>query len=148
MSSKNFREILLVFLLSRVAIFAILLCCAQAQVVSLVAYGGHNFDVFWQPFTSQGFEQLKNIFSAADARWYLNIAKVGYQANAETLGPKNWVFFPLFPLLVRVTTFVTGSYLASALLISNFAFFVSLCLLTKLLELRGSSEAESQCALS
>ncbi|RMD73739.1 MAG: hypothetical protein D6820_18020 [Lentisphaerae bacterium] len=42
-----------------------------------------------------------------DARLYRDIAQHGYRAEASPTGPPTVVFFPLFPLLLRVTAWVT-----------------------------------------
>ena len=46
-----------------------------------------------------------------DCHWYLSIAESGYDLAPHLvrgLWQANWAFFPLFPLLVRLTTVLTG----------------------------------------
>ncbi|MGN6871165.1 MAG: mannosyltransferase family protein [Solirubrobacteraceae bacterium] len=74
-----------------------------------------------------------NVLAAPAVRWdsihYLDIAQHGYTSAAST------VFYPLYPLLVRVLGTVLGSDPAAGVLISLAAFAVALVLLHRLTEL-------------
>jgi len=63
----------------------------------------------------------QNVFTAwerFDALWFLRIADSGYR-----LGDGSAAFFPLYPLVTRVLSFVMGGHpLAAATLVSNVAF--------------------------
>jgi len=63
----------------------------------------------------------QNVFTAwerFDALWFLRIADGGYR-----LGDGSAAFFPLYPLVTRVLSFVMGGHpLAAATLVSNVAF--------------------------
>lgn len=100
---------------------------------------------------------LHQVFISADAGWYLEIARRGYdrgrydQAGDDPVGQeakernegkvKNWVFFPLYPQLIY---FLSSSFpisrLAAAMLISNLSFLGCLVLLSYYLQMRGYSE--------
>ncbi len=71
---------------------------------------------------------LGNLFTATerqDALWFLRIASEGYRADDLSAA-----FFPLYPMAVRVLAWLPGvGTLASALLVSNAAFFGSLVVL-------------------
>ncbi len=54
-----------------------------------------------------------------DAWWYLNVAERGYWF--DPYGQSNVAFFPLFPLLVRAVSAVTGHRVIAALLVANVA---------------------------
>ncbi|MGH2861966.1 MAG: mannosyltransferase family protein [Solirubrobacteraceae bacterium] len=73
---------------------------------------------------------LGNVLASAGVRWdsvhYLTIAEHGYNTASNT------VFFPLYPLLIKVVTWVTSSYVISGLLVSVGSFAVSLLLLHRL----------------
>jgi hypothetical protein len=73
---------------------------------------------------------LGNVLAAAGVRWdsvhYLAIAAHGYNT------PSNTVFFPLYPALIKVFSWLTGSYVIAGELISTVAFAVSLLLLHRL----------------
>ncbi len=54
-----------------------------------------------------------------DSGWYMNIAQNGYSSSTVA-------FFPLYPILIRALTRITGSTSISGLLIANLSFFVAL----------------------
>lgn len=54
---------------------------------------------------------------AGDAPHYLRIAAVGYEAAGENAN--NVVFYPLYPLLIRLLTLTGLSAMAAALTVSN-----------------------------
>lgn len=67
---------------------------------------------------------LKNIIPDGlmrwDSGWYISIASHGYFQKQAT------AFFPLFPLMIRLTSLVTGNLYTSGLYVSNLFFLVSL----------------------
>jgi hypothetical protein len=69
-----------------------------------------------------------------DSGWYLNIATHGYsdQPQFEQV-QMNVVFFPLYPLSIRVVNLITHNSFLSGILISNSAFAVELMLLYRLI---------------
>lgn len=64
-----------------------------------------------------------------DGGHYLGIAKAGYSQNFQ------YAFFPLYPLTIKVLTYITGNFLLSAILISIVASFFGLNILYKLVAL-------------
>src|SRR5579884_2321365 len=67
-----------------------------------------------------------------DTKWYVEIAQRGY-GWTKSAGTGPAAFFPLYPLLIKVTVLVTHrSYLVASLLVSNAAFFLALLYLWKL----------------
>src|SRR3990167_4301129 len=68
-------------------------------------------------------------FGNFDGVHYLRIAQDGYAYQFTQ------AFFPLYPILIRIVSFITfGNLLIAALLISNSAFFVGLVLFYKLIQ--------------
>ena len=61
---------------------------------------------------------LENLYAHIDTKHYLEIAEKWYVNDSTDLG-YNIVFLPLYPMLIKIITFITGNYLVSALLISN-----------------------------
>jgi hypothetical protein len=53
-----------------------------------------------------------------DAGWFLRIAEQGYDFHSAP-------FFPLFPLLIRLVTFITQNGPAAGFLVSNIALFIA-----------------------
>lgn len=77
-------------------------------------------DMFWQRLTEPG-----------DATRYLDIAENGYVTEGEN--QINLVFYPLYPLLVRVLSFLTGSLPAAGIVVSQVCYAVSSVLLYELI---------------
>ncbi len=68
-----------------------------------------------------------------DSEWYFKIATDGYSYNGDPSIPQNVVFYPLYPLLSRAVSIISGGSIADALLIvSNLAGLGAVILLFKL----------------
>lgn len=68
----------------------------------------------------------------ADANWYVTIAANGYERRAfENTTHHNWAFFPLYPLLLRAASWVTGEFTLTGMFISHLFFFFALLFLHK-----------------
>lgn len=71
-----------------------------------------------------------NLLAASADRWdaihYLHIAEHGYTGKATT------VFYPLYPLLIRLLSPVTGSYVIAGAAISLLSFVIAMVLLHRL----------------
>jgi Mannosyltransferase (PIG-V) len=86
-----------------------------------------------------------NVLAAPVVRWdsihYLNIAGHGYASRAST------VFYPLYPLLMRIVGFVLGSDAVAGVLISLVAATVALLLLHRLTALEFGPRAADATVL-
>lgn len=105
--------------------------------------GWINFD---PSRVSSRLGHLGNFLGASSVRWdslwYLAIANHGYSSKASA------GFFPVYPLLMRGLSYVTGSTLVAGVVISWVAFAVSLVLLHRLTELElGRSAADTAVLL-
>ena len=80
-------------------------------------------------------EQLLDLGYTWDVQHYLKIAEYGY--GALTVDGRNLqiVFFPLYPLLIKLFSFVFQDYILSALVVSNLAYAVAAYFLYKLVKL-------------
>lgn len=67
-----------------------------------------------------------SIFELYDSIHYINMAKSGYTESSL------YAFFPLFPMLIKIVSFIIPSYQISGALISNIASFLSLILINDL----------------
>ena len=66
-------------------------------------------------------------------RWYVGLAKHGYQSVAGPDGQANWAFFPAYPALAAGISSVTGlSVFEAMLVISNLSFLAAMGLLHRL----------------
>ncbi len=79
---------------------------------------------------SESFGRVGNLLAAAAVRWdgvwYLKIAHGGYRSLAATR------FFPLYPALIHVVSWLTGSEVIAGVLVSLAAGFGALVLLHRL----------------
>lgn len=117
------RTSLLVFVAVRVGLFVLsvagvgIVPLPPGQPTSVPGWPAHPIEAGWG-----------NLFTATerqDALWFLRIAAEGYRA-----GDLSAAFFPLYPIAVRIVTWLPGiGTLGAALLVSNAAFLGSLVLL-------------------
>jgi len=80
-------------------------------------------------------ESFISLWSKWDTSHYLNIAKEGY--SSSTVGERHLLiaFFPLFPFLTKLFSFVFQNYLLSGLIVSNIAYGFAVFYLYKLVRL-------------
>lgn len=65
------------------------------------------------------FDAISSLWVKWDARHYLKIATQGYVNTGDDR--LALVFFPMYPLLIHLLTYITGNMLLSSLIISNIA---------------------------
>lgn len=70
--------------------------------------------------------QKENILELYDSVHYISIAKYGYAK------PFLYAFFPMYPMLIKVLSYLIPSYEISGLFISNICSFLSIIILNKL----------------
>ncbi len=75
-----------------------------------------------------GWHNLATGLVREDALWFLRIATIGYRPDDGSAA-----FFPLYPMLTRVVSWLTGGHpVFAALLVSNLAFLGALLVLYRL----------------
>jgi hypothetical protein len=88
-------------------------------------------------YQSEG--KIFNLFITPWYRWdavhYLDIAENGYASDRNTT-----VWPPLYPLLIKLFSFTNGSFLLSAIIVSNLAFICALFLLYLLISTEYNEE--------
>jgi hypothetical protein len=72
---------------------------------------------------------LLGIWERFDTLWYLHIAAYGYDR------PDGIVFYPFYPILIRAVSWITGSELVAAIVVSTLATFFMLWGAMRLFEL-------------
>ena len=78
----------------------------------------------------------------------MRIVRQGYdRVTFEARPQHNWVFFPLYPLLVRLGCGLTSEYLICGALLSNSLFFIALIQLHKLATSLGHDESTASRAV-
>jgi hypothetical protein len=92
---------------------------------------------------SPGLHNLFTAFEKQDALWFLRIASAGYRPTDGSAA-----FFPLYPLVVRLVSALTGGHpLTAALLVSCLAFLLALIVLFDLTASELSEEAARRTVL-
>ncbi len=113
-------------------------------------YAGHAFaaspypveEIFPYRGVAAETNVLLSVWQRFDANWYLKIAQRGYSSDDGST-----VYFPLYPLLIRVVGALVGNSMLSALLISNLALIGALAMLYRLSEaLFGATSARRAVA--
>jgi hypothetical protein len=116
------------FIGSRILIWVV--GCAGVLVLGTATGAVHAFDPHG---ASSSLGSVGNVLAAPavrwDSIWYLMIAKHGYVSAQET------AFYPLYPLLVHLASFFTGSLAAAGIAISLASLLGALILLHRLTEL-------------
>ena len=96
-----------------------------------------------EPISGGAPELLLGVWQRFDTLWYVRIAAQGYAPDDPST-----VYFPLYPLLIRLLgTALAGNYLVAALVISNLCYIGVLYCLYKLTELRLGKESARRCSL-
>ena len=77
-------------------------------------------------------ESFSSIWNIWDAQQYIKIAESGYTSSTVNERHLLIAFFPFYPLLIKLFSFIFQSYLISGLVVSNIAYTISLFYLYKL----------------
>ena len=96
----------------------------------------------WADQPTKGWRAWLEVWNRWDAVNYLKLAEFGYQATGE-MRPL-MVFYPLYPWLISLFTYVTRDSLVSAFLISTIASLIVGLLLFRLIALDYSAEIAEQ----
>lgn len=145
------RVALTPFLVSRLVVFLILLLATQMAVVERTNQDGKAITLRHGSIQFQASSigsKLRDVFMQADAAWYQGIATNGYTGKKFSTGKQeNWAFFPLFPLLTKSVSWLTGNFFTAGLLVSNVCFLFALVLLFRLAQMYGYGDEVGQRAL-
>lgn len=144
--NPSFRSAIFVFALTRGMILAILILVGVMSTVP-AAFPDH-FDTSISLYKKSVARTLRRVVRTADVNWYLGIAEDGYEKRAfEDSVPHNWAFFPVFPVIVRLASYITGEYALTGMFISHLCFLIGLYLLHRVALLFGFSMADADRAV-
>ncbi len=89
-------------------------------------------------FSWSAFRELavSRLTQPGDATWYLDIAQNGYAKDGEKAIAL--VFYPLYPMLIRLLGFVTGDLALAGQIISRVSYCAASILLYELILLDGT----------
>lgn len=117
------KKVIYLFFIWRLALFLI----ASASPLIIPRFGA-TFPYYQERLVSSGLPHFVWSFGNFDGVHYLGIAKDAYSYQYTQ------AFFPLYPILVKLFSYITfGNLIISALLISNAAFLSGLLLFYKLI---------------
>lgn len=83
----------------------------------------------------------KCYIECGDTPHYLYLAEYGYPTFGENINLI--VFFPLYPLLIKLLSFIVQDYFISGIIISNICMGISVCLLYYLAKLELGEESKA-----
>jgi hypothetical protein len=142
------REAFFVFVLTRAAIIA-LFVVTQATVPhrgSPLSDEDPHVSTTVRP--PEIIAKLEHGLGRGDSAWYVQIARDGYdRVTFSNERQHNWVFFPLYPLVLASVASWSGAYLLSGAAISNLLFLIALVLLHKLVTQLGYDRATADRTL-
>jgi hypothetical protein len=117
--SDALRAVMLPFLISRAGV--LIVGVVAAVLIGYTPVPGEPSAWLVDP------NPVRNLLARWDSFWYFDIASRGYQWNGNPLEQQNVVFFPLFPLLMRVIGAAIGGHpLVAGMLVSLSAFLLAL----------------------
>ncbi|HEV7858166.1 MAG TPA: glycosyltransferase family 39 protein [Pyrinomonadaceae bacterium] len=130
--ARSVRSALFVFTLTRLIIFVIFVLGSQVHFLKAPLPLGQGQDVYIDLTKMSLARTLRPLAERGDGGWYLGIAKEGYEQIPFSVGYHNWAFFPLYPLIVRAASYLTGGYELTGMMLSSLFFFIALVFLYKL----------------
>jgi len=98
----------------------------------LFLVGVKSYPMLWDRYEPRPDKWLQ-IWDQWDSGYYREIAEFGYGAYGT--GDGSLAFYPLFPWLMRLVTYITTSYLVAGLLISSIASIIAAIALRRLVQL-------------
>ncbi len=116
------KSILLIFIIWRIGLLV-----TGYWSIGLLTFKA-SFPYIDETLISSGFPQWLWHWGNFDGVHYLTIAQHGYHGLVNN----EQVFFPLYPLLIKLLNFFTRNYLVSGLILSNTAIFLAAIFLNKL----------------
>lgn len=93
--------------------------------------------------TYRAHRPLLDIWGVADTGWYLDIANHGYSALKHDFGQANYVFFPLYPSLMRALGAAMGDPYVAGIIISNVSLIIACIVLYKLVLLETDGDVDT-----
>jgi hypothetical protein len=135
---RSVRAALFAFTLSRTTVLIIFV------LLGLMKTGPSSFPAHFDAYISLDkapvARALRERVATADVNWYVGIAEHGYEQRPFNNDvPRNWAFFPLFPLLLHLAAFVTREFVITGMALSHLCFLLALFLLHRVSLLFGLS---------
>ena len=134
LGKKGFTTVITTFLTTRFVIFLVILFSSTVIPMKPNA-----------PLYAAPNNLLLDGLIRFDSWWYYNIITQGYNMGDIATGQQgNVAFFPLYPMLVKMMTTVTGNVFIAGVLLSNITFLFALGYLYTLTKLEFDEETASR----
>jgi len=148
-SGKSVLPVLFPFLLTRVLIVIVFLFASGLRFDTPVQELGDRIQEPMISLREPGLVQkLSNKVLNADALWYADIARNGYERQPfDSTKEHNWAFFPLFPLILGLVGKITGEYGLTGSILSNVFFLLAMLQLYKLVIKLGYTPEDAERTL-
>jgi hypothetical protein len=124
------RSALHAFTLTRLIIFLVFILTThfETQPQTIDDYKDANIVVHKETLKPR----LAQLAGYGDGGWYMGIVTKGYERRPfDETAQHNWAFFPLFPLLLRAVSYVTGGLALTGMALSSLLFLLALIVLHK-----------------
>lgn len=139
LADRSVRAALLAFTISRTTVLVIFVLVGLARIAPDPNFPGYT-DVYISVRSLPLSRILHQEVLTADVNWYLGIAEHGYEQRPFNNDvPRNWAFFPLFPMLLHLASCVTGEFVLTGIALSHICFLLALFLLHRVSLLFGLS---------
>lgn len=133
----SFGSALYAFALTRFVVLVVFLLTVNL-VLREPETPGHPRDVSIVVAGRESLRRVEPVVMLNDARWYATIAADGYERRAfDERRQSNWAFFPLYPLLWRYASALTGELPFTGMALSNLFLLAALVLLHRLVRQFG-----------
>jgi hypothetical protein len=143
---RSVRAALFAFTLSRAIVLFIFVMVGLLKTAP-DAFPGH-LDAYITLEKAPVARVVRQEVLTADVNWYLGITEHGYDhVPFDADAKRNWAFFPLFPLLLRLASYVTGEFVITGMVLSHLCFLLALFLLHRLSLLFGMSADDADRAV-
>jgi hypothetical protein len=137
------RSALFAFALTRLIIFFILIMATNLSFDEPVRDFGPGVQEPRISLAREGVAQrLGRAMLYADGLWYANIARDGYERQPfDASAQHTWAFFPLYPLMLRAASKLTGEYALTGSFLSNIFLLLALILTHQTVRAFGYDES-------
>jgi hypothetical protein len=132
LDDRSVRYGFYVFVLTRAVVFVIFILATNFITVAPPTPIGEFQEPIIDLHGRQIVKRLRPLSFYGDGGWYVDIATNGYEQRPfEATEQRNWAFFPLYPLLLRLAARITGGFALTGMLLSNIFLLPALILLHK-----------------
>ena len=123
---KEVRYLLCLFLSTRIILTLIFITSSFIMYPSIKVASNSSYS-------------LLRVWGTWDTGWYMNIVQNWYPSVIK-VGASNFGFFPLYPIMIKLLSFIVQDYFISGIIISNLCLILSCFLIYKIVRLDEDEE--------